>query len=41
MEMKNINILGDYISKHKNIVVVPHTSPDGDAIGSCLALVQL
>ena len=41
MEMKNIDILGDYISKHKNIVVVPHTSPDGDAIGSCLALVQL
>ncbi len=32
LELKNI------LEKPKNIVLVPHRNPDGDAIGSCLAM---
>lgn len=36
--MKEIKALQQDLSSTKNIVIVPHKSPDGDAIGSCLGL---
>jgi|TARA_B110000444_G_C18850958_1_gene605564 phosphoesterase RecJ-like protein len=38
MRNKNIVILKELLVGEKNIVIIPHTSPDGDALGSCLAL---
>jgi len=38
MRNKNIVILKELLDGEKNIVIIPHTSPDGDALGSCLAL---
>ncbi|UGU15508.1 bifunctional oligoribonuclease/PAP phosphatase NrnA [Sinomicrobium kalidii] len=34
----NINALGPVLAAPKNIVIVPHKNPDGDAIGASLAL---
>ena len=43
--MKKLKNLKELINDSENIVIIPHTSPDGDAIGSCLAflicLIQL
>ena len=41
MKKENIGILKELLVKKKNIVIIPHTSPDGDAIGSCLALLHI
>ena len=38
MEMQNFTALQSFLSSPKNIVVVGHRNPDGDAVGSCLAL---
>lgn len=40
MNSSEINELQDLLAKPRKIVVVPHRNPDGDAIGSCLALHQ-
>ena len=31
----------EIIQNSKSILIVPHTNPDGDAIGSCLALIGI
>ncbi len=36
--MKEINKVKELLADTKKIVIVPHKSPDGDAIGSCLGL---
>lgn len=41
MTTKDISVIKDLLSTPKNIVVVPHKGPDGDAMGSCLALMLL
>ena len=41
MKNKNISILKGLLVKKKNIVIIPHMSPDGDAIGSSLALMHI
>lgn len=41
MKEKKINNLKDLLASKKNIVIIPHNSPDGDAIGSCLALMHV
>ena len=33
-----MNGLKELLSKHKNIIITTHVNPDGDAIGSSLAL---
>jgi len=38
MNFEKIKKLNELINASENIVIIPHTSPDGDAIGSCLAL---
>lgn len=38
MKFNNIHSLKDIIDDCKNIVIIPHFNPDGDAIGSSLAL---
>ena len=38
MKFENINKLKQLIDNSNNIVIIPHTNPDGDAVGSCLAL---
>jgi phosphoesterase RecJ-like protein len=38
MNKKNIQDLKALLSSPKKIVVIPHKNPDGDAIGSCLAI---
>ena len=38
MNLKDINAVGNLLSKPQQIVIVPHKNPDGDAIGSTLAL---
>ncbi len=40
MKNQEINYLKKLISGKKNIVIIPHTNPDGDAIGSALALMH-
>ena len=35
---KNLPELFEFLSTPRNIALVAHTRPDGDAIGSCLAL---
>ena len=41
MKNENIIILKKLLVEKKNIVIIPHTNPDGDAIGSCLALLNI
>ena len=36
--LKNFNIVNDLIDKSKKIVLTTHLIPDGDAIGSVLAM---
>lgn len=38
---ENLEILKEYFSAPKNIVVLSHTNPDGDAIGSSLSLKEV
>ncbi len=38
MKMQNFTALQSFLSSPKNIVVIGHKNPDGDAVGSCLAL---
>ena len=38
MNLEDINAVSNLLSKPQNIVIVPHKNPDGDAIGSTLAL---
>lgn len=38
MKLSDIKEVKELLSTPKNIVIVPHRNPDGDAIGSCLAL---
>jgi phosphoesterase RecJ-like protein len=38
MNLEHINALKQLLSTPQNIVIVPHKNPDGDAIGSTLAL---
>ena len=33
-----INTLDKYLSTPKKVIIIPHKNPDGDALGSCLAL---
>ncbi|WP_031425695.1 DHH family phosphoesterase [Flavimarina sp. Hel_I_48] len=40
MDQEQINQLKDLLSAPKKIVIVPHKNPDGDAMGSTLALYQ-
>lgn len=40
MEKGQLNKLQSFLSSSKNIVIVPHRNPDGDAMGSTLALCQ-
>lgn len=40
MEKGQLNKLQSFLSTPKNIVIVPHRNPDGDAMGSTLALCQ-
>ena len=41
MKNENIVVLKELLFRKKNIVIIPHTNPDGDAIGSALALMHL
>ena len=41
MNFEKIKKLKELINDSKSIVIIPHTSPDGDAIGSCLALFNM
>lgn len=38
MDKNDIKEIKELLSTPKNIVVVPHKNPDGDAIGACLAI---
>ena len=40
MKNQEINYLKKLISRKKNIVIIPHTNPDGDAIVSALGLMH-
>jgi len=40
MEKGQLNKLQSFLSTKKNIVIIPHRNPDGDAMGSTLALCQ-
>jgi len=41
MKIENIKVLKTLLSESRNLIIIPHTNPDGDAIGSCLALSNL
>src|SRR5690606_41980037 len=41
MNQDEIQTLKDLLKEPKKIVIVPHRNPDGDALGSTLALYQL
>ena len=41
IKFEKIKKLKELINDSKSIVIIPHTSPDGDAIGSCLALFNM
>jgi phosphoesterase RecJ-like protein len=41
MKNKNIGVLKELLVSEKNIVIIPHINPDGDAIGSSLALMHV
>ena len=38
MNEKILNNINDVLSNNKNIILIPHSSPDADALGSCLGL---
>ena len=38
MNEQILNKVNDIFSKNRNIILIPHSSPDADALGSCLAL---
>ena len=38
MNLKHLNELKKLLSSSKKIAIIPHKNPDGDAIGSTLAL---
>tara|TARA_Y100000389_G_scaffold174549_1_gene184602 strand:- start:439 stop:1449 length:1011 start_codon:yes stop_codon:yes gene_type:complete len=38
MDEEILNNINNLLSEKKNIVLIPHSSPDADALGSCLAL---
>ena len=38
MNKQDISNIKQLLSTKKNIIIVPHKNPDGDAIGSCLGL---
>jgi phosphoesterase RecJ-like protein len=38
MNEKILNNINDVLSNNKNIIFIPHSSPDADALGSCLGL---
>ena len=38
MNEQILNKINDIFSKKRNIILIPHSSPDADALGSCLAL---
>ncbi|MEM8846394.1 MAG: bifunctional oligoribonuclease/PAP phosphatase NrnA [Bacteroidota bacterium] len=38
MNLEDISTVKSLLSTPQNIIIVPHKNPDGDAIGSCLAL---
>ena len=38
MNEQILNKINDIFSKNRNIILIPHSSPDADALGSCLAL---
>ncbi len=40
MNLEDITTVKSLLSSPQNIVIVPHKNPDGDAIGSCLALLH-
>lgn len=40
MNLQDIKILTELLVKRPKISIIPHKNPDGDAIGSCLALYQ-
>ena len=37
MDVREFKEVKELLSSKKNIVLVPHRNPDGDAIGACLA----
>ena len=41
MKNNKFSILKKLLFEKKNIVILPHSNPDGDAVGSCLALMEL
>ena len=41
MERGKLDKLQRLINESQNIILIPHKNPDGDAIGSCLALNQI
>jgi len=38
MNEEILNNINDILSKNMNIILIPHSSPDADALGSCLGL---
>lgn len=38
MNMQDIEIVKNWLNKNPKISIIPHRNPDGDAMGSCLAL---
>ena len=38
MNLHDIKNIRQLLNNHPTISIIPHTSPDGDAIGSCLGL---
>jgi len=40
MNKSKIQKLDNFLSSHKKITIIPHKNPDGDALGSCLALMH-
>ena len=38
MDKKIIENIKSILSSNKKIILIPHSSPDADALGSCLAL---
>ena len=38
MDDRILDSVTELFSKKRNIILIPHSSPDADALGSCLAL---
>ena len=38
MNLHDIKNIRQLLNNHPTISIIPHTNPDGDAIGSCLGL---